>query len=394
MSKGFASASAPARPTQVKSFKPTLLDEIKTLDDPRTRRKPDHLLVDIIAIGILATLAGADNMVAVATYGQEEYEWLSTFLELPNGIPSHDTFSRVFALIDPEQFHSFFLGWIEHLTTKLDIKLIHLDGKTSRGSYDRESKLKALHSVSAWASEHHLVLAQQRVDDKSNEITAIPKLLKLLDLNGTIITIDAMGTQTAIAEQIIKEGGDYILALKGNQGTLHKEVKTFFKQALEQQWAGIDYSYDDGTDAGHYRIEFRQVWAVPISQVPNLSKRKKWKGLKTIVMVRRKRTLWNDETDKFSYYISSLEADAALIAHSIRSHWTVENSLHWVLDVTFKEDQSRIRMGHGPENMALLRRLCVNLLKRHPSKDSIKTKRFRAALSHNFLMDLLTRGSE
>ena len=394
MSKGFASASAPAGPTHVKSFKPTLIDEIKTLDDPRTKRKPDHLLVDIIAIGILATLAGADNMVAVATYGQEEYEWLSTFLELANGIPSHDTFSRVFALIDPEQFHGFFLRWIEHLRTKLEIKLIHLDGKTSRGSYDRESKLKALHSVSAWASEHHLVLAQQRVDDKSNEITAIPELLKLLDLNSTIITIDAIGTQTAIAEQIIKEGGDYILALKGNQGTLHKEVKTFFKQALEQQWSGIDYSYDDGTDAGHYRIESRQVWAVPISQVPNLSKRQKWKGLKTIVMVRRKRTLWNDETDKLSYYISSLEADAALIAHSIRAHWSVENSLHWVLDVTFKEDQSRIRMGHGPENMALLRRLCVNLLKRHPSKDSIKTKRFRAALSHDFLMDLLTMGSE
>ena len=160
MSKGFASAPAPPRPTDVKSFKPMLLNEIKTLDDPRNKRKPDHLLVDIIAIGILATLAGADNMVAVATYGQEEYEWLSTFLELPNGIPSHDTFSRVFALIDPEQFHGFFLRWIEHLTSKLDIKLIHLDGKTSRGSYDRESKLKALHSVSAWASEHHLVLAR------------------------------------------------------------------------------------------------------------------------------------------------------------------------------------------------------------------------------------------
>ena len=206
MSKGFASAPAPARPTRVKSLKPTLLDEIKTLDDPRTKRKPDHLLVDIIAIGILATLAGADNMVGVATYGQEEYEWLSTFLELPNGIPSHDTFSRVFARIDPEQFHRFFLRWIEHLTTKLDIKLIHLDGKTSRGSYDRESKLKALHSVSAWASEHHLVLAQQRVDDKSNEITAIPKLLKLLDLNGTIITIDAMGTQTAKASANYQRG--------------------------------------------------------------------------------------------------------------------------------------------------------------------------------------------
>jgi len=350
--------------------------------------------VDIVAIGILATLAGADNMVAVATYGQEEFKWLSTFLELPNGIPSHDTFSRVFALIDPEQFHGFFLRWIEHLTHQLDIQLIHLDGKTSRGSYDREHRLKALHSVSAWASEHHLVLAQQRVDDKSNEITAIPELLKLLNITGAIITIDAMGTQTAIAEQIINAGGDYILALKGNQTSRHQGVKTFFKQAVEQQWEGIDYSYDDGMDAGHYRIDYRQVWAVPISQVPNLAKRKKWKGLKTIVMVRRKRTLWNDETDEFSYYISSWEADAAVIAHSIRSHWSIENNLHWVLDVTFKEDHSRIRMGHGPENMGLLRRLCVNLINRHPSKDSLQTKRFRAALSHDFLIDLLTLGGE
>ena len=394
MSTGFAPSPPPSCSPRVNSFKPTLIDELKTLEDPRTQRKPDHLLVDIVAIGILATLAGADNMVAVATYGQEEFKWLSTFLELPNGIPSHDTFSRVFALIDPEQFHGFFLRWIEHLTHQLDIQLIHLDGKTSRGSYDREHRLKALHSVSAWASEHHLVLAQQRVDDKSNEITAIPELLKLLNITGAIITIDAMGTQTAIAEQIINAGGDYILALKGNQASRHQGVKTFFKQAVEQQWEGIDYSYDDGMDAGHYRIDYRQVWAVPISQVPNLAKRKKWKGLKTIVMVRRKRTLWNDETDEFSYYISSWEADAAVIAHSIRSHWSIENNLHWVLDVTFKEDHSRIRMGHGPENMGLLRRLCVNLINRHPSKDSLQTKRFRAALSHDFLIDLLTLGGE
>ena len=390
MAPGFASPSAPVHPTRVKSFKSTILDEIKVIDDPRTKRKPDHLLVDIVAIGILATLAGANDMVAVATYGQEEYEWLATFLELPNGIPSHDTFSRVFALIDPKQFNDFFLCWIKHLLRQLDLKLIHLDGKTLRGSYDRNSKLKALQSVSAWSSEHHLVLAHQRVDSKSNEITAIPELLKLLDINGTIITLDAMGTQTAIAEQIIKEGGDYILALKGNQKTLFKDVKKFFKQAVESEWEGIEYSYYNNMGDGHHRIEYRQVWAVAISQVPHLANRKKWKGLKTIVMVRRKRNLWNDDTDNVTYYISSLEADATVIAASIRSHWSVENSLHWVLDVTFKEDQSRIRMGHGSENMALLRRLCVSLIKRHPSKDSIKTKRFRAALNHDFLLDLLS----
>ena len=392
MAKGFAPSeqNQSSRSSGTRTLQPTLLEEIKQLDDPRTKRKPDHLLVDIVAIGILATLAGADNMVAVATYGQEEYEWLSTFLDLPNGIPSHDTFSRVFGLIDPDQFNQFFLRWIKHVSEQLDIQLIHLDGKSLRGSYDRESQLKALHSVSAWSSEHHLVLAQQRVDEKSNEITAIPELLKLMDIKRTIITIDAMGTQREIARQIINEGADYILALKANHGNLYKSVKKFFKHAKETDWAGIEYSYDDGTSAGHYRIEYRQVWVVPIAQIPHLANAKKWPGFKSIVMVRRKRTLWNGETDKPSYYISSLEPDAALIAHSIRSHWSIENGLHWVLDVTFNEDHSRIRMGHGPENVALLRRLCINLIKQHPSKDSIATKRFRAALSREFLLELLT----
>ena len=199
-----------------------------------------------------------------------------------------------------------------------------------------------------------------------------------------------MGTQREIARQIIKEGADYILALKANHGNLYKSVKKFFKHAKETDWAGIEYSYDDGTSAGHYRIEYRQVWVVPIAQIPHLANAKKWPGFKSIVMVRRKRTLWNGETDKPSYYISSLEPDAALIAHSIRSHWSIENGLHWVLDVTFNEDHSRIRMGHGPENVALLRRLCINLIKQHPSKDSIATKRFRAALSREFLLELLT----
>ena len=392
MAKGFAPSeqnqSSPSSHTR--TLQPTLLEEIKGLDDPRAKRKPDHLLVDIVAIGILATLAGADNMVAVATYGQEEYEWLSTFLELPNGIPSHDTFSRVFGLIDPDQFNRFFLRWVKHVSEQLEIKVIHLDGKTLRGSYDRESQLKALHSVSAWSSEHHLVLGQQRVDEKSNEITAIPELLKLLDLKQTVITIDAMGTQRDIAEQIITDGGDYILALKANHRNLYRDVKAFFKQAMDTHWEGIEYSYEDGTSAGHYRIEYRQVWVVPISQVSKLANAKKWRGLKSIVMLRRKRTLWNGETDKPAYYISSLDPDAARIAHSIRSHWSIENSLHWVLDVTFNEDHSRIRMGHGPENVALLRRLCINLIKQHPSKDSIKTKRFRAALSRDFLLELLT----
>lgn len=395
MAKGFAPVPPTTVSASVKRFKRTILDELKGLDDPRTKRQPNHLLIDIISIAILATLCGANNMVAVETYGQAKHDWLATFLELPHGIPSHDTFSRVFATIDPEQFHAFFLRWVQQLTVQLDIKIIHLDGKTSRGSYDRETKLKALHSVSAWAAEHHLVLAQQRVDEKSNEITAIPELLELLDVEDTIITIDAMGTQTEIAAQIIRNGGDYILALKGNQGNLYKGVKTFFEQAIAHDWSGIDYSYSETTEAGHHRIEHRSCWVVSISQVPNLPNHKKWKSLASIVMVRRRRILWNEETEQVCYYITSLAADAAVLAPAIRSHWGIENSLHWVLDVTFKEDQSRIRMGHGPENMALLRRLCVNLIKRARAQGSINMKRYRAAMDNDYALTLLAaNGSE
>ncbi len=389
MAKGFAPVPPTTVSASVKRFKRTILDELKGLDDPRNKREPNHLLSDLVTIAILATLCGADNMVAVETYGREKQDWLASFLELPHGIPSHDTFSRVFAQIDPEQFHGFFLRWVQQLTAQLDIKIIHLDGKTSRGSYDRETKLKALHSVSAWAAEHHLVLAQQRVDGKSNEITAIPELLELLDLEGAIITIDAMGTQTEIAAQIVREGGDYILALKGNQGNLHKGVKTFFEQAIANNWSGLDYSYESTTEAGHHRIEHRQVWVVPISQVPNLPNQKKWKGLASIVMVRRRRLLWNTETARVCYYITSLDAHAASLAKAIRSHWGIENSLHWVLDVTFSEDHSRIRMGHGPENMTLLRRLCVNLIKRDKAKGSINMKRYRAAMNNDYALTLL-----
>ncbi|MGB5634296.1 MAG: ISAs1 family transposase [Waterburya sp.] len=389
MIKGFTPVPPPTVSASVKRFKRTILDELKGLDDPRNKREPNHLLSDLVTIAILATLCGADNMVAVETYGREKQDWLASFLELPYGIPSHDTFSRVFATIDPEQFHGFFLRWVQQLTVQLDIKIINLDGKTARGSYDREESLNAGPSVTAWAAEHHLVLAQQRVDEKSNEITAIPELLDLLDVEGTIITIDAMGTQTEIAAQIIRNGGEYILALKGNQGKLHKGVKTFFEQAIAHDWDGIDYSYCETTEAGHHRIEHRSCWVVPISLIPNLPNHKKWKGLASIVRVRRRRILWNTETEQVSYYITSLAPDATLLAKAIRSHWGIENSLHWVLDVTFKEDQSRLRVGHGPENISLLRRLCVNLIKRDQAKGSINMKRYRAAMNNDYALTLL-----
>jgi predicted transposase YbfD/YdcC len=389
MTTGFAAPPAPTPSPPIQKLKQSMSEHFKALNDPRVKRKPDHLLIDIVAIAILAVLSGANDMVAIETYGKAKQDWLKTFLELPNGIPSHDTFSRVLALLDPKQLHECFLSWVQLLTDELAIKLINLDGKTARGSYDREQSLKALHTVSAWASEHHLVLAQQRVESKSNEITAIPELLNLLDIKGEIITLDAMGTQRNIAAQIIDQGGDYILALKGNQGTLHNQVTAFFKAAQQSQWEGIDVSYNESTEAGHHRIEHRQLWAVPISQVPDLPNLSKWRGLATIVMVKRERRLWNKTTTEVCFYITSLAADATLLAQAIRSHWGIENSLHWVLDVTFREDRSRIRNGHGPENIGLLRRLSLNLLKREPSKQSLTQKRYRAAMDNDFVVKVL-----
>ena len=232
MATGFGTPPVSTPSPTLKKLKQSLSQQFQALSDPRVKRKPEHLLLDIVAIAILAVLSGANDMVAIETYGKAKQSWLETFLELPNGIPSHDTFSRVLALLNPQQLHECFLSWVQVLTESLAIQLIHIDGKTARGSYDREQSLKALHTVSAWASEHHLMLAQQRVEDKSNEITAIPELLNLLELKGAIITLDAMGTQREIAAQIIDQGGDYILALKGNQGSLHRQVKAFFETEI------------------------------------------------------------------------------------------------------------------------------------------------------------------
>lgn len=390
MATGFGTPPVSTPSPTVKKLKQSLSKQFQALSDPRGKRKPEHLLLDIVAIAILAVLSGANDMVAIETYGKAKQSWLETFLELPNGIPSHDTFSRVLALLNPQQLHECFLSWVQVLTESLAIQLIHIDGKTARGSYDREQSLKALHTVSAWASEHHLVLAQQRVEDKSNEITAIPELLNLLELKGAIITLDAMGPQREIAAQIVDQGGDYILALKGNQGSLHRQVKAFFEAAESNQWTGIDVSYSECTEAGHHRFERRQVWAIPISQVPDLSNQNnKWRGLATVVMVKRERHLWNKTTTEVCFYITSLVADATLLALAIRSHWGIENSLHWILDVTFREDHSRIRHGHGPENIGLLRRLSLNLLKREPSKQSLTQKRYRAAMDNDFVVKVL-----
>ncbi|NEO02346.1 MAG: ISAs1 family transposase [Moorea sp. SIO3I7] len=375
---------------EVEILRKSVIKHFQDLEDPRVGSRKAHSLVAIITIAILAILSGAEGFVGIETYGKAKQEWLETFVEIPNGIPSHDTFGRVLSQLEPEELNHSFLDWIGSITEKLNLELIHVDGKTAKGSYDRESKLKALHSVSAWSSEHGLVLAQQKVQSKSNEITAVPLLLKLVNFKGAVVTLDAMGTQREIAQQIKQGQGDYVLALKGNHPRLNQQVKTWFKQAQAQHWQGIDYSYNRTTESGHHRLETREVWAVPVNQLPSLHRQSQWLGLTTVVMVCTHRQLWNKTTTEVRFYISSLEADAQWHNQVIRSHWSIENSLHWVLDVTFKEDASRVRQGHGAENLGLLRRLSVNLLKREPSKQSLKMKRYRAGIDNSFLMKILS----
>jgi predicted transposase YbfD/YdcC len=345
--------------------------------------------MEIMTIAVFAVLSGADGFVAIETYGKAKQQWLESFLELPYGIPSHDTFARVFAALEPKEFEESFLSWVSSITERLGVEVIHIDGKTAKGCYEREGKLKALHSVSAWSSEHQLVLAQQKVDGKSNEITAVPLLLKLLNLKGAVVRLDAMGTQTQIAAEIQQAEGDYVLALKGNQGKLSQQVEDWFKQAEAKNWQGIEYSYHETVEAGHHRIETRQVWAVSVRQLPPLHRQSQWVGLTSVILVKSIRQLWNKTTTEVRFYLSSLDADAQRHNQVIRSHWSIENSLHWVLDVTFNEDASRIRQGYAPENLGLLRRLSVNLLKREPSRLSLKFKRYKAGMDNDFLLKIL-----
>lgn len=390
MAKGFGSpVLTPQQEREARILRKSVLKYFQQLPDPRVKRTQHHHLESIVTIAILAVLSGADGFVAIETYGKAKQSWLERFLELPYGIPSHDTFGRVLGALEPEALQERFLAWVSRVTEQLNIKLIHIDGKTAKGSYDREEGLKALQSVSAWSSEHGLVLAQQKVERQSNEITAVPLLLRLLNLKGAVVTLDAMGTQTAMAKQIKQAEGDYVLALKGNQGKLSQQVEAWFAPVQASGWQGVDYSYHETVETGHHRIETRQVWAVPVNQLPTLHRQPQWTGLTTVVMVRSTRQLWNHTTTECRFYLSSLSADARRHAQVIRSHWSVENSLHWVLDVTFDEDASRIRQGYAAENLGLLRRLSVNLLKREPSKLSLKMKRYKAGIDNDFLLQIL-----
>ena len=392
MPHGFAPASIPSPsrpgPLDVAAISQRLKDCFASLKDPRVERSQLHELCDILAIAILSMIAGGMGWEDMELYGLSKLPWLSTFLLLPNGIPSPDTFRRVFERINPKQFEQCFETWVRLLVNDLGIEVIAIDGKGVNGSYDRESGKKALHLVSAWATSHRLVLAQAKVQDKSNEITAIPALLELLDIAGCIVTLDAMGTQKTIAAQIQQAHADYILSLKANHPTLFAQVDTWFKTA--QMTATLPDPREHKTEAGHHRIETRTVWTIPLHQFPSLHGANEWAGLQTIVIVERTRRLWNKTTHEIQFYLSSLPSDSPRIAAAIRQHWGIENSLHWVLDVSFAEDACRVRSMHAPHNLALLRRFALNSLNREDSsKRSLRQKSKRAAMDNAYMLKVL-----
>jgi predicted transposase YbfD/YdcC len=395
MPQGFAARQPRQRSKPTSAATPTELGEqlqsyFSEIEDPRVERTRAHLLIDILTISILAVIAGAKGWEDIETYGLSKQAWLEEFLALPNGIPCPDTFRRVFERIDPNVFEQCFRCWVSALIGSVGVQVIPIDGKTLKGSYDREQQKTALHVVSAWASEHRLVLGQVKVSDKSNEITAIPALLELLDLSGCIITIDAMGAQTAIATQIHNAKADYVLALKANHPTLYGQIKDWFEQAQVQNFAGIELSFDQQVDRGHHRIETRQIWSVSVSQLPPLHQQADWRGLKSVVMVVRTRQLWNKTTREVQFYLTSLESHAHKIGRAIRLHWGIENKLHWTLDVTFAEDACRVRSAHAPQNLALLRRIALNALNREPSfRRSIRQKSNRAAMDNDYMLKVL-----
>jgi predicted transposase YbfD/YdcC len=404
MAKGFApvlKAEKEERRTKTPQLRPineiqaNLLDYVANISDPRVPRTKKHLLTDILVIAILAVIAGAQGWEDMENYGISKQSWLAEFLELPHGIPSDDTFRRVFERLKPEALEQILAKWLTLMMGSLEKEIVPIDGKSLRNSYDRNQGLKALHLVTAWASEQRLVLGQVKVEDKSNEITAIPALLELLDIKGAIITIDAMGTQKEIVRKITDKKADYVLALKANHPTLFSQVKNWFESAKMSQFKQIEFSYDQRIEKGHHRLEKRQVWAVPLAAFGGLYQQEQWSGLQSIVIVERVRHLWNKITHEVQFYLSSLPADAQLVGRAIRQHWGIENQVHWTLDVTFNEDQCRIRSGNSPTNFALLRRIALNALNQESTcQRSIRQKSKRAAMNNDYMMTVLHSGCQ
>ena len=371
-----------------------VLEHFEELEDPRSEINRRHPLGSVVVIAVMAVLAGAGGPTAIARWAALKEPWLVKLLPLPHGVPRKDVFRRVLMALKPEAFQTCFVSWLQSLREAaaeargVQQPVLAVDGKTLRRSHDRRNGLGALHSVSVWASELGLTLAQVATDEKSNESTAIPELLKLVDLAGAIITIDAMGTQTVIAAQIVEGGGDYILALKGNQESLHQGVIDYVDQQVNTDFAGIGARRHVTKDHGHGREETRLYLQMPAPQ--DLPGRGRWKGLRTIGLVLLTCLRDGKETIEMRYYLSSLPMGVKRFARAVRAHWGIENSCHWSLDVTYREDESRIRANHLRENFAWLNRFTLSLLKQHPGRDSLAMKRRSCGWNDDFLIEVLT----
>lgn len=370
----------------MKKTTPTITEHFSKITDPRIIGKNRHLIQDILVIAICSVISGGTGWEHMELFGKAKHDWFKSFLELPNGIPGHDTFRRVISCINPKLFQECFVNWVRDVAEVVDGQIIPIDGKTVRRSYDSSSNMAAIHMVSAWAAENRLVLGQVKTKAKSNEITAIPELLKVLEIKGCIVTIDAMGCQTKIADKIIAQGGDYVLGLKGNQSSLQEAVEKIFAEADQETLNSDVFDFYQTVEKNRGRHEIRSHYTTSTFDLPMASK---WNGLKTLGIVISEKEEKGKKSLDCRYYIASIENNAEQFAKAVRSHWGIENSLHWVLDVTFREDECRIRKGDAPENFAMLRHIARNLLQQEKTKMSIKQKQLRAGWDKHFLGKVL-----
>lgn len=363
-----------------------LVSCLQGVPDPRSGNRTQYDLTEMLVVAVCALLSGAESVTEIAQWGQAKLLWLREFIDLPHGIPSHDTFGRVLRLLDPQQFEQSFRTWVGQVVGKLEQTVVALDGKTLRGSRDGESR--ALHMVSAYASAYGLTLGAVAVDRKSNEIMALPELLAVLDVRGAIVSVDAMGCQQAIARQVHDQGGDYLLGIKANQPGLLEEVEYFFRVARAENWHAVPYGYHETVEKDHGRIETRRLWCV--STLAWLAQRTNWQGLRQIIMVESQRCIGAKTSTELRYYLSSSSGSPERLAQAIRSHWTIESQLHWSLDVTLGEDACQVRKDNAAMNLAILRRFVLNLLKLDPTpKLSVRAKLKQAAWDDDFRRDVL-----